>query len=166
MTMNGSRLRPGDGTLPAFQSLLDQHAADVLRLLVRLVGAVEADDCFQETWLSALRAYPRLRSATNLRGWVLTIARNKANDARRSAGRAPLPIPADLAAAAPSAAGGGSDGVWEQVAALPAKQRAAVRLRFAEDRAYPEIAGRMQTSEASARRNVHEGIKKLRRSRT
>ena len=47
--------------LPPFQELLDAHGQDVFRFLVATVGDVDAEDCYQETWISALRAYPRLR---------------------------------------------------------------------------------------------------------
>ena len=70
--------------LPPFQSLLDAHRADVYRFCVATVGAVEADDCFQETWIAALRAYPSLRRADNLRAWLFRIAQNKAIDAHRA----------------------------------------------------------------------------------
>src|SRR5947209_18077620 len=53
--------------LPPFQKLLDAHGVDVHRFLVALVGPHDADDCYQETWLAALRGYPRLRDAANLR---------------------------------------------------------------------------------------------------
>ena len=48
------------------------------------------------------------------------------------------------------------------VARLPDKQRTALALRFVADLAYAEIAAAMETSEEAARRNVHEGLKRLR----
>ncbi len=51
------------------------------------VGPPDADDAFQETFLSALRAYPRLRPDSNLRAWVLTIAHRKALDIHRARAR-------------------------------------------------------------------------------
>ena len=66
--------------LPPFQRLLDEHRTDVYRFLVAAVGRQAADDCFQETFLSALRAYPHLRDANNLRGWLFTIATRKTLD--------------------------------------------------------------------------------------
>jgi DNA-directed RNA polymerase specialized sigma24 family protein len=57
----------------------------------------------------------------------------------------------------------GPDPVWEQVAGLPPKQRAAVALRFLGDLSHAEIAAATQTSEAAARRNLHEGLSRLRR---
>jgi RNA polymerase sigma factor (sigma-70 family) len=75
--------------------------------------------------------------------------------------------PADLPEA-PAAEGGAvvADGdLWAAVAALPDKQRTAVALRFIADSAYAEIATAMEISEPAARRNVHEGLKRLREER-
>jgi RNA polymerase sigma factor (sigma-70 family) len=152
--------------LPPFQSLLDAHGRDVHRFLIATVGRVDADDCYQETWLAALRAYPQLRDASNLRGWLFTIAHRKAIDHVRGRARRATPVAdlADLAApvAAPTAEHSDGD-LWSAVAALPAKQRAAVALRFIADSGYAEIGGALDCSEDAARRSVHEGLKRLRR---
>ncbi len=154
--------------LPPFQLLIDEHASDVMAVLRGAVGRDGAEDCFQETFLSALRAYPKLRDAGNLRGWLVTIAHRKAIDHHRARGRRPLPV-ADVAAvpAAEEAAyeldlNGHGGGVWEAVAALPPKQRAAVTLRFAGDLPHAEIAAALGCSPEAARRSLHEGIKRLR----
>ena len=78
-------------TPPPFQALLDAHRGDVYRYLVASVGPADADDCFQETWIAALRAYPDLKRADNLRAWVLKIAQRKAIDSHRARARRPLP---------------------------------------------------------------------------
>jgi RNA polymerase sigma-70 factor (ECF subfamily) len=57
---------------------------------------------------------------------------------------------------------GGEPALWRAVGDLPTKQRAAVLLRFAGDLAYREIGDATDTTEEAARRNVHEGLKKLR----
>ena len=152
--------------LPPFQTLLDAHGRDVHRFLIATVGSADADDCYQETWLAALRAYPRLRDAGNLRGWLFTIAHRKAIDHIRGRGRRATPVadPAELAPVGGDPAGAQADGdLWAAVAALPPKQRAAVALRFIADSGYAEIAGALDCSEEAARRNVHEGLKRLRR---
>jgi RNA polymerase sigma factor (sigma-70 family) len=152
--------------LPPFQALLDAHATDVHRFLVASVGALDADDCYQETWLSALRAYPRLRDASNLRSWLLTIAHRKVIDHARALGRRPVPAAGELSAGSSTLdplAGTGQAELWAQVAALPGKQRTAVALRFLTDSSYAEIATVMDTSEEAARRNVHEALKRLRK---
>jgi RNA polymerase sigma factor (sigma-70 family) len=156
--------------LPPFQNLLDAHARDVHRFLIATVGPVEADDVYQETWLAALRAYPQLTDATNLRGWMFTIAHRKAIDHVRARGRRATPVaePADLpeAPTADAVAAVADTDLWTAVAALPDKQRTAVALRFIADSAYVEIATAMEISEPAARRNVHEGLKRLREERT
>lgn len=150
--------------LPPFQTLLDTHAGDVHRFLVATVGRVEADDCYQETWLAALRAYPRLRDAGNLRGWLFTIANRKAIDHIRAGKRAPLPVGADLPAPAVEDERLHDDGgLRAAVRALPPKQRTAVAMRYELDADYRLIARVMGITEEAARRNVHEGLKRLRR---
>jgi RNA polymerase sigma factor (sigma-70 family) len=147
--------------LPPFQILIDEHAADVMAVLRGAVGRGDADDCFQETFLSALRAYPKLDDTSNLRGWLLTIASRKAIDHHRANGRLPLPVaePPEVAVSDPEP----SDGIWLKVGALPPKQRAAVALRYACDLPHAEIAAALGCSTEAARRNLHEGIKRLRK---
>ena len=153
--------------LPPFQVLLDRHAGEVLGVLRGAVGRVDADDCFQETFLAALRAYPKLEHGDNLRGWLMTIAHRKAVDHHRANGRRPLPVRevgeiADERVEMPEP----DSGVWAQVGALPPKQRAAVTLRFTGDLPHAEIAAALGCSPEAARRSLHEGIKRLRKELT
>jgi len=149
--------------LPPFQELLDAHGQDVHRFLRSLVGQ-DADDCYQETWIAALRAYPRLRDASNLRGWILTVAHRKAIDRIRARRREPVPAQAlPDQGALDTALVPADEGLWAAVAELPGKQRTAVTLRYVVDAAYAEVASVMGTSEDAARRNVHEGLKRLRK---
>ncbi len=149
--------------MPPFQILLDEHAADVMAVLRGAVGRTDADDCFQETFLAALRAYPKLKDDRNLRGWLLTIAHRKAIDHHRSNGRRPVPIAEPDELAGTTAEPELDDGIWELVGALPPKQRAAVELRYACDLPHAEIAAALGCSPAAARRSLHEGIKRLRK---
>lgn len=156
------RTVPSALTLPPFQELLDAHGRDVYRFVRAIVGRDDADDCYQETWIAALRAYPRLRDASNLRGWILTVAHRKAIDRIRARRREPVPVeqlPETARTATPPPA---DDGLWQLVGELPPKQRTALALRFVTDAAYSEVASVMGTSEDAARRNVHEGLKRLR----
>jgi RNA polymerase sigma factor (sigma-70 family) len=149
-------------SLPPFQTVLDSHREDVLRFLIASVGRNEADDVFQETFLAALRAYPRLRRADNLRGWLLKIAHNKAIDAHRARKRNPVPVEHADPGAAPDGPELPDEALWEAVRELPERQRTAVVLRFAFDLAYREIGQVMESSAEAARRNVFEGLRKLR----
>ncbi len=149
-------------TPPPFQRLLDDHAESLLRFCVASVGPVDADDCFQETVIAALRAYPKLEHADNLRGWLLTIAHNKALDLHRARARRPVPAEAVDPGAAP-ASPERDDGLWKAVDELPPKQRGAVLLRFAGDLSHREIASALGSSEEAARRALADGLAKLRK---
>lgn len=147
--------------LPPFQQLVDAHAGELHRFLTACVGAVDADDCLQETLMSALRTYPTLRHADNLRGWLFTIAHRKATDTVRHRVRHPA---AELDGVEPSVAPHAEpdDELWSAVRALPLKQRAAVVHRYLFDLAYREIGERMGISEEAARQNVSAGLRRLR----
>ncbi len=147
--------------LPPFQTLLDAHGRDVHRFLAATIGRNDADDCYQETWLSALRAYPRLRDGSNLRSWIFTVAHHKAIDHARARRRQPVAV-ASVPEQRVEAAGEPEEALWVQVRELPTKQRTAIALRFVADAGYPQIAAVMGTTEEAARRNVHEGLKRLR----
>lgn len=152
--------------LPPFQAFLDANREAVWRFLVSSVGRAEAEDCFQETFIAALRAYPRLRAGRrehNLRAWVLTIAHRKALDAHRSRARRALPVaePPELDGHRPEAVQRDEE-LWEAVGLLPERQRSAVVLRFIGDLPHREIAAAMGCSEEAARRSLHEGLRKLR----
>jgi RNA polymerase sigma factor (sigma-70 family) len=170
--------------LPPFQRFLDTHRDEVWRFLVASVGRIEAEDCFQETFISALDAYPRLRSDSNLRAWVLTIAHRKALDVHRSGTRRAVPV-AEVAKVVEGSAASGprrrtgrparayatadpaprvlrDDGLWDAVHGLPPRQRSAVLLRYVGDLPHRDIAKAIGCSEDAARRSLHEGLTKLR----
>ena len=152
-------------SLPPFQALLDAHGAAVHRFVVASVGPTEADDCFQEALIAALRAYPRLTHGDNLRAWLLRIAQRKVIDAHRARARRPVPMaapPERTGDGPPQEPVDGQPAIWARVRALPEKQRVAVFLRSAADLSYAEVAEALECSQDAARRNVHEGLTRLR----
>jgi RNA polymerase sigma factor (sigma-70 family) len=126
------------------------------------VGPIDADDCFQETFMAALRAYTRLRDTSNLRSWLLTIAHNKAIDAHRARKRRPLPVEGVGEEAAPAVTLDGEPQLWDAVRRLPTKQRTSIVYRFVNDLPYAEIGRIVGCSEAAARQNVRAGLASLR----
>ena len=152
--------------LPPFQILLDTHREDIFRFLAASVGRVEAEDCFQETFLAALRAYPDLGDASNLRGWLFTIAHHKAIDAQRRRSRTGISM-AELPEAGESQEPELPDqALWARVRALPPKQRSSIVLRYVEDLPYRTIGEVLGCSESAARQNVRAGLTKLREEYT
>jgi len=178
--MGGSRGRSREieraGIRP-FQAFLEENREIVYRFLVASAGRGNADDLFQETFLAALRAYPRLAHGSNLRSWVLSIATHKVIDAARAARRRPVAV-ADPDEVKPDPgrdlSGSPADNrpehlmldprelLWRAVRALPAKQQAAVVHRFVLDRSYQEVGMALGCSEEAARANVSEAVRKLR----
>src|SRR3954468_20892614 len=112
---------------PPFQALVDEHGPVVMRVVRALVGRVDAEDAWSETFLSALEAYPRLRPDSNVRGWLVTIAHRKAIDQLRVRGRAPSPT-AELPerTTIEDLTLDPDTDLWDALAALPFKQRSAV----------------------------------------
>jgi RNA polymerase sigma factor (sigma-70 family) len=147
---------------PPFQTFLEHHKDAVYRFLMFSVGPDAAEDCLQETFIAALRAYPRLEDGSNLRAWVLTIAHRKAIDAHRGRARRPVPA-ADLPDRPAPAVTLPDPGLWKAVGELPPKQRAAIVLRFVSDLPFRAVGRILDISEAAARQNVREGLVHLRK---
>jgi RNA polymerase sigma factor (sigma-70 family) len=146
---------------PPFGEFLEDHRRAVYRFLLVAVGPADADDCFQETFLAALRAYPRLRDGDRLDRWILRIASRKAIDHHRRAARAPIAterVP-DRALHDPEP---DDELLWKAVADLPPRQRIAVVHRHVLDRSYADIAEAMGGTPQAARANVHQGMRRLR----
>jgi RNA polymerase sigma factor (sigma-70 family) len=130
----------------------------VLRFLAGRLGRERAEDAFQDTFLRALRAYPRLEHGDHLRAWVFTIAsRIVVDDLRRRKPEGELPevaVEDDLPA-------------FEDLAPLtddlPPKERAAVVLRYGYDLTYDEIGAAIGSSEQAARQAASAGVRRLRK---
>jgi RNA polymerase sigma factor (sigma-70 family) len=150
--------------LPPFQQLVDAHWRDVARLAAALAGPGDGEDAAQRAWLRALEAYPRLRSTSNLRGWLLTITARSAMDAHRARRRRPLPVAAvPERAAAGDPPGGDEQGLWDEVRRLPDRQRLALALRYVLDLPHAEVARTLGTTQAASRRLVSDALAVLRR---
>ena len=147
--------------LPPFQEFLDEHASLVHRFLASSVAPDEVDDCFQETFIAALRAYPSLRKDSNLRAWVLTIAARKVIDGHRRRKRVDVsarPLQDGPAKPEPER----DPELWAAVRELAPKQRAAVVLRYVNDLPFREIGRILGCSEAAARQSSKAGLDRLR----
>lgn len=179
--------KPATATTPSkapFDALVSQHGAVVLRMCRALVGSQEADDVWQETFLTALRAYPTT-TVENAQAWLVTLARNKSIDHLRKAGRLPTPT-TDLALG--DAHHGAGDGtlvarlgevgddvvleavlaarnaevVWAALSELGTKQRQAVVYHHLAGLPFSEVAGLLGNSVEAARRASSDGLKALR----
>ncbi len=153
----------------SFDQLAEHHRPELLAYLTRLLGDPhDAEDACQDTLLRAYRAFNRLKPGSNSRAWLYKIATNTALNALKRRTRAAsrtseaninmLPIDSTdtferrerLRAIA------------QAVEALPSKQRAALMLRRFQEMGYAEIAATLDCSEAAARANVYQAVKRLR----
>ena len=145
-----------------FEKVVAEHGPVVLRVCRALLGPVDADDAWSETFLAALAAYPDLRPGSNVKGWLVTIAHRKAIDQLRRTTRAPRPsadLP-DRASAEPPAPF--DEPLRAALVALAPKQRGAVVLHHLAGLPYAEVGTLLDTSEAAARRSAADGIRNLR----
>jgi RNA polymerase sigma factor (sigma-70 family) len=148
-----------------FAEVVSLHGLAVLRVCRALLDPVDADDAWSETFLSALRAYPRLPADANVEAWLVTIAHRKAIDLVRKASRSATPV-ADVPdpPAEASTDGGGFD-LAQALARLPARQRHAVAYHYLAGLPYAEVAAVMGGSTDAARRAAADGIANLRKAR-
>jgi RNA polymerase sigma-70 factor (ECF subfamily) len=146
--------------IPPFESLYLAHRDEIFGFLVRRLGRDRADDAFQETFLRALRGYPSLRHGRHLRAWLYTIAARVAVDHHR---RRPAPVERrdeGVSDSRPEYA------ELEHLAnGLPAKERAAVVLRYGYDLSYADIGMALGSSEEAARQAASSGVRRLRERR-
>ena len=148
-------------TLPPFTTVVEEHRTAVWGYLCATAGPASAPDLLQDTLLAALRAYPSLKDASNLRSWLLSVAHSRVVDGARAKARRPEVL-GDVPESAASQRVEVDDELWAAVATLPDKQRHAVVLRYIGDLAYAEIGELAGTSEAAARQNVRAGLARLR----
>jgi DNA-directed RNA polymerase specialized sigma24 family protein len=140
--------------LPPFERFLEANRTTVFRYLTAAVGPIDADDVFQETFLAALRAYPRCTEADRLDRWILRIASRKAIDHNRGVGPPERPTEVD-----PAANGFGPAVV--AVRDLPARQRDAVAYRHILGFTVADAASLMGCSEEAVRASAYQGLRKL-----
>lgn len=163
--------KPLAATKPPFDDLVETHSAEIYRYLWRMLfDTADAEDGLQDTFLRALRAYPRLPADSNFRAYLYKVATNVARThamrrARHNHRHTPLlditPSPT-LSLSEQAAEKELLTAVFAAVNALPYKQRAAFMMRQYQEMEYAEIAAALNISEDSARANVYQALKKLR----
>ena len=146
-----------------FEELVEEHGAVVMRVCRALLPAADAEDAWAETFLAALRAYPRLRPGSNVRGLARHDRPPQGDRPARAAGRRPVPA-GDLPDVPTSDPVDDTGGLRAALAALPPKQRGAVVAHYLAGLPYAEVATVIDSSEAAARRSAADGIASLRRS--
>jgi RNA polymerase sigma factor (sigma-70 family) len=147
-----------------FEEVVVAHGPTVLRVCRAVVGPIDAEDAWSETFLSAMRAYPDLPADANVEAWLVTIAHRRALDVGRARSRRPTPTDTVPELPSPHAdPAGGNPDLWEALRLLPTKQRQAVAYHHVGGLPFAEIAVLLGNSTDAARRAAADGIKTLRR---
>jgi RNA polymerase sigma-70 factor (ECF subfamily) len=157
-----------------FEILVERHHDEIYAYLWRLLGEEGADDATQEVFLRAFRAYGRLTHGDYLRAWLYKIATNVAYtflSRRKRNTQQQIDLPDEHPALASMETG--PDGQIErgdtlaeirrEIAALPPRQQMALVLRYLNEQSYEEIASTMDCSPETARANVYQAVRRLRR---
>jgi RNA polymerase sigma factor (sigma-70 family) len=146
-----------------FEQVVAEHGPTVLRVCRAVLGPVDAEDAWSETFLSALKAYPDLPADANVEAWLVTIAHRKAIDVTRATARRPVAVASVPEQHSTTGQPGHWDGdLWTALAALPPKQRAAMAYHYLAGLPYREIAEITGGTTDAARRAAYDGIKTLR----
>jgi RNA polymerase sigma factor (sigma-70 family) len=149
-----------------FSEVVSLHGQTVLRVCRAVVGPVDADDAWSETFLSALRAYPQLTADANVEAWLVTIAHRKAIDLVRKANRSATPVAEVPDDRHETGADAHDLDLERSLAQLPERQRCAVAYHYLAGLPYVEVAAVIGGSTDAARRAAADGIAKLRKART
>ncbi|WP_431948914.1 RNA polymerase sigma factor [Actinacidiphila sp. bgisy167] len=160
-----------EGDEDGFRFVYRAVQPQLLQYVRSLVGAGDAEDVASEAWLQIARDLPGFRGDGDaVRGWAARVARNRALDHLRAAGRRPLaaagveelldrPAVSDTAEEAVAALG--SAAALEAIAALPRDQAEAVLLRVVmglDSRSAAEVVGKRP---GAVRMAASRGLRRL-----
>jgi RNA polymerase sigma factor (sigma-70 family) len=147
-----------------FEIVVEIHGPTVLRVCRAVVGTIDADDAWSETFLSAMRAYPTLPDDANVEAWLVTIAHRRAIDIGRARSRRAVPTETIADRADRSDRTQTDPDLAAALALLPDKQRWSVAYHYLAGLPYAEVAAILGGSVDAARRAAADGIATLRRS--
>jgi len=165
--------RAAAGNRPAFERLVERHAAAVLRLAsVVTDDPASAEDVLQQTFLSVYQNAASFRGEASVRTWLLTIARNAAYRIRTKQGREELmeePLmtlgrEAGWGSDNPEAAAIAAerkDALVRALHALPSADREVLILRDIEGLRGPEAAEVLGIGERALKSRLHRARLRL-----
>ena len=148
-----------EGDRSAFGLLYQRHSRTIHGVVLAHVPFCEVDDLVQDVFLTALRKLDSLREPAAFAGWLITIARNRANDFYRRA-HATEELPAEIGSV--NSDEGEARAALDAIRSLSEAYRETLVLRLVEGMSGPEIAARTGLTPASVRVNLHRGMKQLR----
>jgi len=166
-----------DGSLSAFNRLVERYQGPVYNLCFRLIGdRSAAEDATQEAFLSAYRSILRFEGGS-FRSWLFRIAANESKDELRRRSRRPadsltftdsggehtVDLP-DASETAPEYVERRvvSEGIQQALLRLPFDQRQAILLSDVHGYHYEEIAQITRSNVGTVKSRIHRGRERLR----
>jgi RNA polymerase sigma factor (sigma-70 family) len=146
-----------------FEAVVAAHGATVYRVCRAILGPVDADDGWSETFVAALKAYPGLPDGANIEAWLVRIAHRKAIDVTRTRARRATPVAEVPERPSAQRADGRDLDLEAALATLPPKQRQAVAYHYLGGLPYQEVAAVIGGTSDAARRSAADGIANLRK---
>lgn len=159
-----------NGSQAAFSQIVARHLNFVYTICRRETGdAALAEDVTQVVFLLLARKAPSLRVEASLSGWLFQTARFASKNARRREAHRKTQ---EQAVAEQMSSSPEKNALWVHIephfnsalAALSAKDREAVLLRFADGLSFPELSAALGTSEDAARMRLNRAVSRLRQS--
>jgi RNA polymerase sigma-70 factor (sigma-E family) len=150
----------------AFDAWANARVPALLRFAYVVTGSqAAAEDAVQAALERALPRWDRIARAEDPDAYVRRMVVNAHVSLWRRSGRheSPVPLVVLREAVDPAEQVTTAEAVRRVCERLPRRQRAAVALRFYEDRDYAEIAALLGCSEGTARSYVHRALQALRR---
>ena len=162
-----------DGEAGALSDAYATHGSLIYSFCRRRVDAESARDLTQEVFVSAWRSHHRFDPARgSLRGWLMTIAKNRVIDLYRHQSRRPQTVsafdgePPPDPAKAETAIGRIADRMLlaQALTELSDRARTAVELSFYHQLTHEEIADRTGLPLGTVKSDIRRSLLKLRRS--
>ena len=158
------------GDVEAFTQLVDRHYARCARIALRIVGNREdAEEAIQDAFLRAFKALDDYEDRERFSAWLTRILVNQcrtvlARSKRRDAVFLDLDVrQLDFAVDAEDGEGGGP---WPELdrmlERLPADQREAIVLKYADDLTYQEMSRITGAGESALKMRVQRAFARLR----
>lgn len=151
-----------------FDELWAQTAGKVRAYMFCACGSwTDADDMVQDCYLRALRGWGQFDGRASRQAWLFGIARRTRADWYRRKSRKSAAVSVGNLDDIESGSGQGQSAnrielVWGAIKELGAEQSDVVRLRFAADLSYAEIAEVLGIPVGTVRSRLHRGLKTIR----